>query len=335
MYVTVTERGTFKRCERQWGYSSKNGEHLTPLVVSPALNIGTLVHEAGEQWLLDPASSYAEHVMTSAARRETVIREAYKKQIGVGISDIEMGPFYEGVLLAKQMGDNYQVRWGTPLPEHYELVQPEQKIQIPIPNSEHECERCLGTGWTGRSVGVGESCPECGGDGRAYHFLEGKLDGLVRSRVDGSIWVFERKTYGNRPKPEALQYSDQFLAYMWMLTQLKVANVGGILYDGLWKRDHVPRGRTFEDLFLRLSITRSRAELDEFETLLLVEVTKMAAARTRPLTINRQWMGCWDCAFQKICYAQSRGEDVETIKRRFYTQRTDDLDEELDDVTND
>lgn len=333
MIITVTERGSYKRCQRMWSLASKNGEHLTPIVVSPALNIGTLVHNAGEKWILDPSKNFTYFVVEAATEMEQSVRERYKKQVGAEISDAEMAPFNESVELARAMAENYQVRWGTPIPEGFKCVQPEQKIQIPIPGAVDKCATCDGPGDVYSEV-FGDAnpdiCPECRGAGEVQHFLEMRLDGLLQAS-DGSIWVLERKTYGQRPKLESLQYNDQFLAYMWGLTQLGVAGVGGIAYDGLWKRASAPRGRTFEDLFLRHMLTRSQAELDEFGELLVLEAKEMYATLNRgKFTINRQWMGCWDCNMQKLCVAMSRGESTDAIRRMHYTERTDDIEEQVE-----
>lgn len=330
MIIAVTERGAFKRCQRQWNLTSKNGQHLTPVVVKPALNLGTLIHTAGDGWMLDPGGNFAEYVADAAVAMETSIKERYHKQVGAAISDAEMAPFYESVAMARQMAENYQTRWGSPLPDGFTLIQPEQKIQVPIPGSEHSCYPCEGTGgsWEGSAYSPNSTCPACGGDGVDFHYLEARLDALIQSKVDGAMWVFERKTYGQRPNLDSLQFNDQFLAYLWVLTQLKVAAVGGIAYDGLWKRAAVPRGRTFEDLFLRHTITRAPDELVEFEKLLLVEVQEMAnVAQRKVYTINRRWEGCYDCGVAPICASMSRGEDYEQVIRLGFVQRTDDVEE--------
>jgi len=105
------------------------------------------------------------------------------------------------------------------------------------------------------------------------------------------------------------------------VTNNGIGDVGGMLYDGLWKRDHPPKGRSMDDLFLRALLFRPQVELEEFERHLKAEVLDMA--NDPAIYINRQWMGCWDCAFEPLCTAQSRGEDVEYIKRTMYTQRED------------
>lgn len=334
MIVSVTERGTFRRCHLQWQLTAKNGRHLTPISSKPYLNIGTLVHAGGEAWLNDPRFGYAHHVKAAGIAMEDSVRARYRKIVGAPISEVEMQPFLDSINFAAAMAHNYQVRWGTPLPEGFICIQPEQKIQIPIPGTDHDCENCHGKGevWHKQDfevLGTGWGpCADCLGSGKIHHFLEGRLDGLLQRKADGSIWVLERKTYGQRPKIETLEFSDQFIAYLWMLRQLGIAQVGGIAYDGLWSRDVPPKGRTMEDLFLRLLLTRSNQELDIFEEHLRAEVNLMAHVQASGVFIpNRQWMGCYDCSVSRICDAKLRGEPTENIIRLHYMEREDDVDQ--------
>jgi hypothetical protein len=99
-------------------------------------------------------------------------------------------------------------------------------------------------------------CPDCAGAGVQLHHLDMRFDGLLLDDSD-RLHILERKTYKNRPKLASLQTNDQFLAYMWGAEQLGVGEIAGIAYDGLWRRDAVPkRNATFEDLFLRVTLRR-------------------------------------------------------------------------------
>ena len=150
------------------------------------------------------------------------------------------------------------------------------------------------------------------------HELAGTFDGLMRDQK-GRMWILEHKTYKSRPNYEAMETNDQFLAYIWILTQLGVGTVAGVAYDGMWKRAEPPKGKTFEDLFLRMSITRPQYEIESFGRLLALEINEMGS--NPAIYLNRRWEGCFDCDFNKICYATQRGEDVDYLTQRFYTKR--------------
>jgi hypothetical protein len=166
-----------------------------------------------------------------------------------------------------------------------------------------------------------------------------RFDGLLLDDSD-RLHILERKTYKNRPKLASLQTNDQFLAYMWGAEQLGVGEIAGIAYDGLWRRDAVPkRNATFEDLFLRVTLTRTRAEFNEFAHMLPLELNDMYAKMDVPfedLWFNRRWEGCYDCAFgvranrDDVCRAISRGEkaQVEVLLKSYYAPRDDDTEDE-------
>jgi hypothetical protein len=307
--VTVTERGEFRRCRRRWYLGSPNGLHLGRITPTPALALGDLVHKTLAEWLANPEIDCGHRFMLFAAEAVENAQKVYRNQIGVNPSNDELAGLLDSVTLGKAMMENYQAFWKTPLPEGCELVASEQKIELPIPFSENH--------------------------------LELKLDGLVKTQK-GNLFVLEHKTYGSRPKLESLNTNDQFLAYMWGATQLGIGKVMGIAYDGMWKRAVPPRGSKMEDLFIRTFLIRSDYELNDFGQYLFEEAEEMQRVMLvvddlialksvqygwehHNLYPNRRWEGCYDCGFDPLCTAISKGEDVDYIIASMYTKRTDDL----------
>lgn len=354
MNFSVTERQNAKRCPRMHRLSAKGGQHLGLIVPPVYLSVGTLIHQASQAWLLDTNQSYEAHVMVAASKLIEKAHARYIAQVGVKMSEEEEDPLWEALDFAKIMARNYELRWGTPLPDGFTLIRPEQRVVVPVPGTEHPCEntnadRDNQTGLhrlhypDGTLDANAKLCPECDGSGQTYHYLDGRFDGLIQDE-SGRIHILEHKTYNSRPSEESLKNNDQFLAYMWLAIQLNVGDVAGLAYDGLWRRATIPRGRTFEDLFLRYGpITRSRAELREFERMLPNELNFMAAQLAAPTDpwINRRWQGCYDCSFATkqlksgsyrpgLCDAISRNENVDAVMNLHYTVRDDDADEELE-----
>jgi hypothetical protein len=342
---TVTERGVFRRCRRQAVLTSKNGRHLGRLFPPLNLSVGTIVHRAHQLWLENPSRSMHDCAMDASVEASNGVRERYLKQVGAYPSDDEMATTHEAIDFALTMCENYALKYSTPLPPDYTLIKAEQKIRVPVPGTEHPCPKCRG-GTQVRYVG-GFALNECGGcmedhPGTQVHYLEGKVDGLIQ-HSSGRIDVLEHKTYGNRPKQEDLQSNDQFIAYLWLVGQLGFNPHldSCVAYDGMWRRKAVPRGRTFDELFARYTLTRSPAELEEFERFLPLELNDMAAQYARPddAYINRQWQGCWDCTFADdiktgrigLCTAMSRGETdhVALILQTQFTERHDDTEAEV------
>lgn len=287
MIITATERQSFKRCRRAWSYGSFNGMALARIVPKSYFSIGTMIHETHCRWLMDYSLDPVNLFLTEANKVVDKIKADYSDKIGASISDEELDPTYEQVKLGMAMMDNYKKMWKTPLSHPYKVVMPEQEIEIPIPGTSH--------------------------------VLQSRLDAVIKDSRSGLLYVLEHKTYGSRPRVDNLVNADQFLAYTWMLCQLGIGKVGGVAYDGMWKRPVPPKGSKFEDLFLRLIITYNSNQLDEFEKNLALEANEMA--NDPPLYINRRWEGCFDCNFQNLCSAQSRGEDVDYIIRTEYTRR--------------
>jgi hypothetical protein len=356
---TVTERGVFSRCRRQAVLTSKNGRHLGRLFPPLNLSVGTIVHRAHQLWLENPHKTMYACAMDASIEASKGVRERYLKQVGTYPSDDEMATTHESIDLALTMCENYALKYGTPLPPDYILIKAEQKIRVPVNGTERTCATCAGQGWVSNTINypklvpVGytypqaQQCPDCepGHVGRQIHYLEGKVDGLIQ-HSSGRIDVLEHKTYGNRPKQEDLQSNDQFIAYLWLVGQLGFNPHldSCVAYDGMWRRKAVPRGRTFDDLFARYTLTRSPAELEEFARFLPLELNDMAAQYARPddAYINRPWdkPSCWDCAFGDdvkngrigLCRAMSRGETdhVALMLQTQFTERTDDTEAEVE-----
>lgn len=330
MIISVTERGTFKRCRALWDYTSMNRQGLAPIVTKPALDLGTLIHKAHESWLTgqdDIVSAFAKAAKLNLAR----VQEEYRERVGANIDQREFEPYLNNVTLGLEMVKNYKEKWVTPLPSNFTLIQPEQEVHVPIPGTERPCTNCNGSKWQYEYDNVAHpeygpkiACKTCEGTGTEVDYLEGKFDGLVQDEKE-RLYVLEHKTYGQHPNQDDLNENDQFLAYIWIVSQLqRDAFIGGIFYDGMWKRPSPPKNWKFDDLFHRQVLFRSKFELDNFEKLLPIEASQM---RDPQIYLNVPWNGCGDCDVRKLCVAQRRGEDTEYVKRVFYKPRKDKVNE--------
>ncbi len=312
MIISVTERGTFKRCRQMWDYSSFNRQHLTAKTPPTALSFGTLIHKTHEEWLLHPDEEVNDIVIKASVPALRDLKTQYKQMVGVEADEREFKSFYEQTELALNMTNNYKQMWGSSLPEGYRLLQPEQTLVVEIPNTKH-CtkEGCWEREWQGCEL-VGHPIES--------HYLELTLDGLIAD-ADGRLWVLERKTFANHPRSEDLYWNDQFIGYLWGLSQaFPDVEIAGVFYDGMWKRDGSKH--SLPELFHRELIVRSQEELETWERELTLEALDMAEARIyRTIPTHPALAGCRDCQFVKLCQAEMRGEDSEYIKETYYTQR--------------
>lgn len=358
MIVSTTERGSAKRCRRQWNINSRNRWGLTRIVAPGPLALGTLCHSTLGLWIdmtkrhqeLVAASADSDRVMAMLLpegaladmflqyARDTVneARAVYERQVGAPMSDSELAPLYESVTQGQAMMQNYQAYWKRPVPNDFDIIATEQRCTVPIPGSLHTQEWVMVQPDPVAHPYVWE--PEL----RKYssprwHYLEGKLDAILRERRTGRLFVLEHKTYGQRPREDVLFTNDQFLSYHWILLQLaaemgfNMRDVAGVAYDGLWKRAAPPKlvdghKGMLADLFVRRLITRPAQELVEFEQMLLLEV--MELANNPPIYLNRTSDGScfWGCSDNQLCLAMSRGEDVEYTLRSQYKRKEPDED---------
>lgn len=345
MIVSTTERGSYKRCRRQWMINSRSRWGMTRIVSSNPLALGTLVHQTLGIWLEMHKANMAlpegglSALFTQFA--DAAIKEAraiYEKQVGANMSDSELAPLLESVAQGRCMMDNYQRRWEQPIPAGFEIIATEQRCIVPIPGTEHTSEWVWFQPDPMRWPLVWQTKEVVYEDTRV-HYLEGKLDAILRETRTGKLFVLEHKTYGQRPREDVLFTTDQFLSYHLILLHmagemgLDPRLVAGVAYDGLWKRAAPPKTvdghtGTLQDLFCRRLITRPHQELAEFEQEVAAELLEMAG--NPAIYKNRTSDGScfWGCSDNHLCLQMSRGEDYQYTLASQYKRK--DPDEDMD-----
>lgn len=331
MRVSTTERQTYKRCRRKWDYASYNRQSLSPVINAPALDLGSLMHLVLAEWTNEPTLDPVALYETRAQEYFQKLISLYTERVGCAPSQSELAPNMEAILLGKSMITNYQAHWHTPLPPGFTLVQNELSLVQPVPGTEHcECsklnceQRCIACAYA--DPYFKDECDlACGCLVR--HELECTFDGVMADEA-GDLYIIERKTFSRTPSIDELNSNDQFLAYQWALTtSLRAQGVSqqvvGVAYDGLLKKPK-PSGvhRLLSDLFLRRLLLRNQHELEEFGTLLALELLEMAANPPIYKTVPPV-QGCqrWECQFLDVCHATSRGDSTDELLRMFV--RTD------------
>lgn len=350
---------TYKRCHYRWSLTAIDQGNLEPASFTPALELGSMVHEAVAWWTEHPVvmsgmdndreaivpSSLPRYFARLSKGRIEKIKAKYVEDVGAEASEDELDKVYEITQLGLAMMENYQKKYGRPLPAEYTPVQVEQRTIVAIPNTLHwGCPSCY---WdfmplmtpedqaeSPEQWGEGDFfCPKCRTQCEwVHHFLRGTMDTFV---VDsqGKYYVLERKTYAIRPTKQKLNVDEQMTSYVWILAQLfGYENVGGVLYDGLWKKAIIPktvdkRKGEFDDLFFRDVFVRRPAALKRFEEELPGVVNDMCtAAYEKRLYTNRRWEGCYDCGVARICDAYMQGEDIDYVIESYYRPRPSDSD---------
>lgn len=258
--ISPTEIQGFNVCARKWAASSLNAMGMTPIVPATALSTGTLTHLSLADWRAnvsnvngqgscDPIQIVMGHAQTMitnvrAAKAQAIMGSKYNPDNDYTklVPDSELESSFEASKMALALVKNYVDYYGSPFPEGFRLIAPEQTIVCRIPGSPH--------------------------------FMSMTLDALVCDSHD-NILFNETKTFNRHPTEDQLEHNFQFLCYLWGIEHALNVPAYGVLYDGLWKRVAPPRGRTIDDLFLRKTLIRSRNELAELTPYLVNKAEQM------------------------------------------------------------
>jgi hypothetical protein len=284
---------------------------------APALELGSLVHKALAEWILNPSRRLDEIFAQFANERMDEINELCIARTGRSATDEDQASIIDTFQTGIFMMKSYQEYHKHPIPKNFEWAAAEQSVQVSVPGTEHRCPACSVV-----TKPLINGCKMCGDTLIVRHWITGTLDGLLRSSK-GELFILEHKTFSRHPDIHSLNMNDQFTAYMWIVRELFPDEViGGIAYDGMWKKKSIPKGKKLSDLFLRLPIRKTNSELDEFGAMLADELNEMGR-KDLPIYTNRRWEGCGDCGFERLCTAMSKGDDADEVRERFYTIRTD------------
>jgi hypothetical protein len=340
MKFSVTEILIYKSCRRRWILQSENGMSLTSITHVPALALGGLMHQTLEAWSNNPEIDGQDEFLKHGADLMAKADDTYKAHVGAKMSASEKGPLLDAIALGHAMTKNYIDEYKQPFPDEWEPLQMEQRIVVDIPGTEHwECNVCHNC-WTKEQMAAepldekiecvyGE--PHGGVITWQCHQLRGTFDGMLRHRTTGRLFCLERKTWAQHPRPEKLEVDEQQRMYNWMLRQLYPTEAGGVVYDGMWKRDGSnPKHKG--QLFYREVFKRNSHDLDECgeqlvgiaqEMAELIGLAKSEGVDHPRIYHNRPWMGC-NCQMDRLCRTISRGEDYDYVISTFYTKRADD-----------
>lgn len=292
MDIHVTERRDYKRCRRKWDLSSPNRQNLEKKALVPSLTLGTLMHGAFDDWTMDvyrneiTTPMFDAHFDQRARQKREEITHMFRGQLYAGILNAELEEFDKLVVLGRAMAANYEKFYTKPFPPGWKVEAIEQAIRVPIPYTNH--------------------------------FIVGKLDAIVTD-PDERVWVVDRKTFDKHPSEQDIDVDDQFLGYQTLATLMYPnRRMGGVLYDGMWKRPAPPKGRRFDELFLRRKVYRNQHAMNEWLGNLVVEVAEMTSEPA--IYPTRDWT-CVMCPFREMCIAQTNGEDIAYLRDNLYTSR--------------
>jgi hypothetical protein len=340
--IRTSDRATFKRCRRQWDWSSYQRQNLRPIVTPKPLHFGIAWHEAMAVYY-DPDFWHlpVEDKIESAIARFLKVT-AEQKQYFLDVKadlpyDLEED-FNGRVELGVGMLKNY-AKW-SPLRDKFRPVRVEQEFEVPI-MFEGKQLLCPCHGWP--------------------VFYRGRLDGIVQDEFN-FYWILEHKTASQLNSTDHLDLDEQCGSYAWAMKSLGIT-VKGVIYNEAVKNVPSPpqellrprQGRNFsvnknqsttyemyldtllknnEDVslytdmleylrvegpqfFRRTQVHRNTHELQSLGEQIALEALDMLDPNLR-IYPNPSRFTCSWCRFREPCVMKNEGSDYEFILKELY-----------------
>lgn len=296
--VSPSEIAKFRRCRRQWYLTYR------------------------QRWSIDPTLASPVGVANLGTRIHTALEAYYGYDIDpcsalafIYDTERQRRPECSSELIAEQdwamiMVSGY-LEWAAEngVDEEYEVVATERTLEVPILLTNGEMA-----------------------------IISGKLDQIVRRRLDGAYLLRDWKTVGSLGKANLLVLDEQMRIYSALLTIASDGlRVDGALYAMLLRSKRTARanGPFYEQVHISYNgtehmnmLTRIRGTLDDMD-----RVTKaLAAGKDHRLVCYPTPMPdrcSWDCTYTNVCALHddgSRAEDAmrgNFIKRDPYAYRSD------------
>jgi hypothetical protein len=268
-----------------------------------------------------------------AEERKQKLIDLYTEKVGTPPSYAEQKDSLDTIALGRAMFSNYLAYYKEPLPPELEYISTEQSLIVQVPGTEH-CECAYKD-----SCDCGHNCrpwyfpvdytfctcaranPTC--SCRQCHYIESTLDGLVRRKTDGGIFILENKTFTFHPRKDDLERNHQFMGYTWA-GNAHGLDIQGVLYNGLWKRAQVPKGKTMHDLFTREYLDFNSYQIAQWGNQARIDLLKMGDP-TLEITRNVHAVGGCNgvnqCNFKALCDARYQDTNYTYLLSSRYQKR--------------
>lgn len=207
--VHISDVNAFKQCRRAWNWSSRIRDNLQPKRPYHAFFLGRVVHECLDRWY--GSGIPWQETLPPFVEQET---ELIRASVGLWEQDREM--------IAEQ------VRMAEGILTHYFMWEPRQKGPFAMSNLE----------WL--TVEQNFKVPLVHPATLRKHpraFFAGKIDGLVRRKDNGDLYIIEWKTSKAIPnRARTLPNDEQATAYLNAMRYIWGDSVKGLIYTIMSKR---------------------------------------------------------------------------------------------------
>jgi hypothetical protein len=224
--IHITDLESFVSCRRRWDFASQLRRGLERAALSPPLFTGQGVH-VGLDAYYKFGQDWKASIKTFRGWVETRAREIEK--FSGPLWEQEQETIDETRTLGSMMLLHYGL-WAPKRDADYEIVATEQRFNVPIPVP---LEEHIGTPWKVKRQRGMWHAPGVGiADGRMS--FAGRLDGIIRRKSDGALYVLEFKTARSLSNTAWIYRGIQGTAYVWAARVL-FGDVRGIVYRVLRK----------------------------------------------------------------------------------------------------
>jgi hypothetical protein len=334
--ISITEISDYLRCRRAWNYGSPMGMGLTQKgSPATALHIGTGVHYGIEQQIAgkDPLEAVAQWCEDHIAK--TLLE--YQERVGTRMSTMEVNKLEESHALIRGMVKHYFERYGDNPIGPLKYLAAEFTFQIPTGIHTKEGREIILVGTidgvaeddNSRIVVVERKTYSIKTDLKTLQFDHQQLgyvaclQHLIKEPVNGCLYdglnkklpKLPKQLKNGRPSMEwndnitSASFVESWFAYMGSDTPLDAEA------EAFRKRLAIRDGLEQTPFFTRHKSHYGQHQIAgwwENTLAILQEIADDPA-----ITFNRAWSGCWDCWFQPLCDAESRGTGFEEAMRAY------------------
>lgn len=203
--IHVSDILAFKRCRRQWDWSSRLRNNLETKRPYSAFLIGSAVH-----YCLENIYKGDEDVHNSLKRYVADHHPNFS-----GMPSLWQNGMIDDIDLARSIADHY-LKWskdytGPFKDSDFEFLEQEKEFSVPL---------------------------SLNGVTSQDHVLGGRFDGIVRSRKDGKLYIWEIKTTRSiQERLRSIPFEEQATFYTLAAKELYKEEIGGVVYTFLRKKE--------------------------------------------------------------------------------------------------
>jgi len=316
--IRHTELAQFLSCPRKWAVLSHNGLNMRPKTKNRNLRLGTIWHEALEEYyLMKKIGPVKDAIEAGRVKLEKAIKEdkdSLMESFQMTGMFTESSELDDDAELLRQMYQGYTF-WANHeaivKDVHFDVIDVERRLLVPIYTPKGKKARAM--------------------------YLAVKIDAIIDYK--GGMWVMEHKTAGRSTKVDDVPglALDLQLALQAMALQHYTHRMRGIFYNVA--RKQAPSSRVKAPLFGRTLVQKNMAEMQNVQELLYnaglemrrisnqLKKSKDPVAELRNIRHIPNVIGngpcIWGCPALALCEALNRKDDFHYLFESGFEDRGD------------